>query len=116
MGCDYYIIKYLEVTLEDSTSFQIELERDNGYFDFYMDEDEPNYEEKYKDYIQLTLSDIMKPIIIFKDKEFSSLFLEKKYKLLIEDEINRINRFNKNRKEWTNIKKIVKKESRWERD
>jgi len=68
MGCDYYITKYLYVKFDDSISFYIELERDRGYFDFSMDEDEPNYEEKYKEYIQEILSDKMKPIIIFNDK------------------------------------------------
>jgi hypothetical protein len=116
MGCDYYIIRYLKVTFEDSTSFDIELERDRGYFDFYMDEDEPNYEEKYREYIQSVLSNEMKPIVIFKDKEFSTLFLENKYKLLIEEELNSFNKNRDLKMEWTNIKKIVKKESRWERD
>jgi len=49
-------------------------------------------------------------------REFSSLLLENKYKLLIEEELNNFNKNRDLKMEWANINKIVKKESRWERD
>jgi len=110
MGCDYYIVKVIEIRFNDSLSpIQIELERDRGYFDFYMDEDDPLYDEKEKEYINDCLTPSMTPIVIYKNGEFSSEKLELKYKNTIHRQLN-------NNKEWKDIRKIIKYEYRYERD
>jgi chromosomal replication initiation ATPase DnaA len=52
----------------------------------------------------------MKPITIYIDNNFNNESFEKKYKNIIEDELKKYN------KKWECIKKIMKKESRYERD
>lgn len=117
MGCDYYISKYLLIKFADKTnSLEIELERDQGYFDFSLDEDDPTHDEKYEEYVKQTLSNTFTPIIIFQDNCFMNNKLENKYKLLIEEELEQYNKGRENKFEWKDIFKIVKKESRYERD
>ena len=48
MGCDYYICKELKINFQSRLSLFIELEKDRGYFDFDLDEDDPHYNKKYK--------------------------------------------------------------------
>jgi hypothetical protein len=111
MGCDYYIVKVIEIRFYNSLSpIRIELERDRGYFNFDIDEDDPLYDEKEKEYIDACLTPSMTPIVIYKNSEFSSEKLESKYKnkieyYLIEDHL-----------EWKDVCKIVKYEYRYERD
>jgi chromosomal replication initiation ATPase DnaA len=116
MGCDYYICKYLLVKLSNSNSFSIEIENDRGYFYFNMDEDEPNYDKEYEEYIKDMLKVKSKPIIIYKDNQFSSNKLQEKYKNLIEFELHKFNENRKKNFDWNDIIEIIKKESRWERD
>jgi RNase P/RNase MRP subunit p30 len=51
----------------------------------------------------------MKPIIIYDNNNFNTLSFERKYKSLVEDKINERN------KKWSDIKKIIKVERRYER-
>lgn len=110
MGCDYYICKFLEINFHYMDYTRIILERDSGYFHFSLDEDDPDYDEKYKEYVEETLKPIMEPIIIYEDNVFKSKKLEDKYKSLIERELET------HKKEWKDIRKIVKIETRYERD
>lgn len=117
MGCDYYIYKILEISFHYGIcDLHIDLERDYGYYYFSLDEDDPNYDEKYKEYVEETLQPRMEPIIIYENNEFKTTKLENKYKLLIDEELES---YNKNltmelKKEWKDITKIVKKEIRYE--
>jgi len=53
MGCDYYIIKTLRIYFQNILPLYIQVERSRGDFFFgLLDEDEPDYEEKYKEYIK----------------------------------------------------------------
>ena len=62
MGCDYYIYKYLKIKFSSIfiLPLYIELERDRGYFNCYLDEDDPDYDKKYKKNIFSTESEIKK--------------------------------------------------------
>lgn len=119
MGCDYYIDKFLKVKFENRMDYIIiDLESDRGYFDFSLDEDDPNYDEKYEKYVEETLKPHMKPITIYDNNDFLTKKLENKYKLLIEEELKNYNKRKEtdSKKEWKDIKKIVKCETRYERE
>jgi len=54
MGCDYYIIKSLKIKfINDRFPISIELERKQGYYDFDLDSDDSDYDEKEDDYIKI---------------------------------------------------------------
>jgi chromosomal replication initiation ATPase DnaA len=116
MGCDYYICKDLEINFKYGDYTMINLERDSGYFHFSLDEDDPDYDTKYQEYIEETLKPRMKPITIYEDNAFESKKLEDKYKSLIEEELETYNKNRSIKKEWKDIIKIVKIETRYERD
>ena len=78
MGCDYYIYKYLKINFQSILSLFIELEKDRGYFDFYLDEDDIDYEEKYTNYVNELLTPNMQPIIIYEKNKFINSKLENK--------------------------------------
>jgi hypothetical protein len=111
MGCDYYIQKYLYIHYKDNSTDYITLSKDRGYFYFSsdLDEDDPDFEIKYKELVSLQLEPEMKPLIIYQDSEFLSNFLENKYKFIVEQKM-------KNGKYWIDVEKIIKKENRYERD
>jgi len=52
----------------------------------------------------------MNPIIIYTNNSFNKVIFEKKYKTLIENEINKYG------KKWCEITKIIKVEDRFKRD
>lgn len=117
MGCDYYITKQIEIDFHYSIHpLFIELERDQGYYCFSLDEDDPDYDEKEAEYINDTLKPSMKPIFIYEEGNFMSKKLENKYKDLIDQELELYNRYHENKKEWKDIRKITKVEHRFERD
>ena len=109
MGCDYYIIKFLNIYYNDIDYLVVELERENGYYNFQYDEDCDDYIDKENEYIKDCLTPEMKPIIIYINNSFNKVNSETKYKLLIENEINKAN------KKWCEITKIIKVEDRFER-
>ena len=94
----------------------IELETDKGYFNFNLDEDDPNYDEEYKKYVKESLTPKMKPIIIYEKSKFTNNILENKYMMCIQKELDIYNKNNKNNKgKWENILDIQKIELRDER-
>jgi hypothetical protein len=109
MGCDYYIVKSLHIYYNDNDYFEIELDRERGYYHDMYDEDQEDYDEKINEYIKHILTPKVKPIIIYNNNCFSKSLLEMKYKSLVETEINKYN------KKWNEIIKIIKIESRYER-
>ena len=119
MGCDYYICKFLEIKFVNTMfSLTIDLETDRGYYSFSLDEDDPTYDEKYTEYVEKTLKPGMEPILIYEYDQFASKKLEDKYRGLIEEELEIYNRGGGvvQKKEWKDIREIVKKEIRYERD
>jgi len=116
MGCDYYINKYLEIKFQNKNSLRIELESNRGYYSFSLDEDDPDYDEKYQEYVENILKPSMKPIIIFENNQFLTETLENKYKFLIEHEMDKYNKYSECKIGFTDIIKIVKRESRYERE
>ena len=109
MGCDYYIVKVLNIYYNDNDYLRVELERERGYFNYYYDEDEEDYEDKVNKYIKDILTSQMKPIIIYSNNSFNKLSSETKYKIIIQNEINEYD------KKWCEITKILKVEERFER-
>ena len=119
MGCDYLIEKFLQINFANTMSdFTIILEIDKGYYSFSLDEDDPTYDEKYTEYVENILKSGMDPIIIYEHDQFTSKKLENKYRGHIEQELERYNNSRSlvQRKEWKDIREIVKKEMRYERD
>ena len=115
MICDYYICKYLKIEFQSILPLFIELEKDRGYFNFYLDEDEPDYDKKHKKYLEETLTPRMKPIIVYEKNEFVNTKLENKYKLLVKEELDRFNISQVNKLEWSDILDIKKVEIRFTR-
>lgn len=111
---DYFISKYLKIKFQSISPIFFQLEKVRRYFNFYLDEDDPNYEEKYKKYVKETLIPDMKPIIIYEKNQFVNNILENKYKFFIQEELNKRNYDNKI--EWKDILDITKIESRYERN
>ena len=88
MGCDYYIVKALEVILkEEKYPLLIELESDYGYFTDVLDSDDPEYNAKLSEIRRQQLKPVMLPIVIYENETFMNAKLEHKYRLLIEEEL-----------------------------
>lgn len=117
MGCDYYIIKELEIYFQYSiyVPICIELERNNGYFNFNIDSDDPKYKELEEEYINNILTPSIKPIIIYEDNQFINEKYEIKYKYMIDNQLKLYNERNEIKKEYKDIRKICKVERRYER-
>jgi predicted ABC-type ATPase len=111
MGCDYYINIHLFICYKnDRNKTRIPLSQERGYFyDINMDSDEEDYEEKMAESVAKQLEPRMKPIIIYENSVFCKPIFEDKYKDLIIHHLP-------DDKTWADIAKIVKKESRYERD
>ena len=89
MGCDYYIVKFLNIYYNKIDYLVVELDRERGYYNFQYDEDYDDYEYKENEYIKDCLTPEMKPIIIYTNNSFNKVTSEIKYKILIENEINK---------------------------
>jgi len=112
MGCDYYIDKDLHIyDYNNKILFCSNLEHERGYYWFgtLVDEDEEGYDTELSRYIKNTLEPSMKPIVIYSNNSFHKLSFEKKYKKLIENELDSCN------KTWNDVNKIIKIETRYER-
>ena len=62
MGCDYYIVKLLQIYRTNHTDhLEIVVDREKGYFHYEdFDEDEDDYEENFKRYItEVVANDIL---------------------------------------------------------
>ena len=109
MGCDYYIDTNLVVYYKHESEWKatyILLHQERGYFyETNIDSDEEGYDEK----IQEQLKPRMKPILIYTDDAFCKPQYEDKYK-------DWILHYLPEDKTWADIAKVVKKESRYERE
>lgn len=99
MGCDYYIVKQLEVIHinddDDEIITTIELDRDKGYFFDDIDsrdsddstdinEDENSrFNRKYGKYLRVTYI----PRVLFKNNEWKSERVQERYEDSVRDEI-----------------------------
>ena len=110
MGCDYYIIKVLQIFYEEDQYLEFELNRERSYYRYEdFDEDSEDYEVKLKEYIKNCLTVQIEPIFLYKDGTFNKELSEIKYKNIVENEINKYNM------DFSKIKKIIKVEKRHER-
>jgi hypothetical protein len=112
MGCDYYICKDLVIYCDNRLNdFTISIEIDKGYFyDIDIDEDDPRYDKAVEQMEKDCLTPSMESIIVYENGLFKNVSIEKKYKDLIEIEMKKHNVI------WDYIIKIVKKETRYERE
>ena len=99
MGCDYYILKVLQIYKTNTTEYiEVEVERERGYFQYKnFDEDEDDYEENVKAYISAVLTPRMKPTVLYENGGFRKEMFEIKYKSLVEKEVG----------DWSTIERIV---------
>jgi hypothetical protein len=112
MGCDYYIDKELHIyDCSDVVLSYVRLEHERGYYWFSstLDEDEDGYETEFERYRQESLTPRMKPIVIYSKNAFRKVSFENKYKQLIDDELDSLN------KTFDDVSRIVKIENRYER-
>lgn len=111
MGCDYYMDKDLYIYFHNTHRYIfINLEHNRRYFyEINIDSDDEDYEKKQEESETEQLMPSMKPILIFMNDTFSKPIFEEKYKELILQNLPKD-------KTWEDILKIVKKESRYERD
>lgn len=108
MGCDYYIDKSLYILgYNDNIISFIQLEKSRGYYWYYKDEDELDYD--FEAYRKNILEPSFEPIIIYTNNSFTKLSFEKKYEKLIDYELKICD------KTWEDINKVMKKEERYER-
>lgn len=98
MTHDYFICKELCIYFrKERNNFSITLERHHGYY--------------FKNQsIQNHLIPKIPPIVIYEYGKFKTVFVEKKYKAIIENELI-MNNYS-----WLDIVKIVKEERRYEMD
>ena len=109
MGCDYYILKILQIYHNENDYLEIEIDRNRGYYNYYYDSDDEDYDDKVNKYIEDILRPQMDPIVIYNNNSFNKLSSETKYKFLIENKINKYNI------KWYEVTKVIKVERRFER-
>ena len=96
MGCDYYIVKVLDVKYlndgDDEHSVIIELERERGYFygndDLKDSDDDETSSDKFNKRIEKYLEVIYQPRVLFNNDKWKTKQIEEKYEECIRDEIN----------------------------
>ena len=96
MGCDYYLTKAIYIdyinSKGDGKEIYYEYGRESGYFfDYDLDSDDENFEEKYRDRRNQELNNIKTKddIIIFDNGSYKSEFLKNKYERKIRQAIER---------------------------
>ena len=111
MGCDYYIDTELVLFFHnDSSRTYINLDHNRGYFyEINIDSGDADYDKKQEESEKEQLTPSMTPILIYANNLFTKPIYEEKHKDLILHHLP-------NDKTWTDIKKIIKSESRYERD
>ena len=108
MGCDYYIIKVLQVYYSDNEYLEVEINRERCYYDdTQFDEDADDYDKQLNNYIKDVLTVKAEPIIIY-NGVFNKSSCESKYKDPVQNELNKHN------KTWSDVIKIVKVEKRYD--
>jgi len=117
MGCDYYIEKNLYIYYTNEVlPFSLNLERDIGYYFEINDDkvldilDNDDYIVKWKKLKKYHLEPRLNPVIIYSNNSFHDSYLAKKYKSMIEYEINY------SYKKWNDIKEMIIVEERYEKN
>jgi hypothetical protein len=123
MGCDFYVYTYLEIKHTHGLAY-IELDKQKGYFcdciEPMMDSDDDDVEafnEKCKKYCELFLQPILRPILIYDNKQFMKQSYKEKYQDVIVNHVYAAN-YWRDTAPLRNIEDIIsihKKEIREER-
>ena len=112
MGCDFYSDKNLYISYhnDDFVSY-INLQHDRGYYSeiFWADKDDLDYEKQLEEMKRIELELRMTPMLVYDENKFTSSYFEGLYKNMVEYEIRCW------RKNWSDIKQIIKAEERYER-
>lgn len=114
MGCDYYIVKQLEINYINCNDEEIittlELDREKCYFLYYIDDSfdsddsidheayYKNYEKKYARYLNVTYV----PKVLFENGKWKNERIQEKYDETVKEQIGN-----------DKILKIIKKEIRY---
>lgn len=107
MGCDYYIIKVLQIYYSNNDYLEVEINRERCYYnDYQFDEDADDYDEQLNNYIEDILTVKVAPITVYSNGTFNKSSCESKYRNLVENELNKHN------KTMSNVIKIMKVEKR----
>jgi hypothetical protein len=108
MGCDYYIVKVLQIFYTETEYLEVEIDRERGYYDdLHIDEDADDYDDKIRAHMEDCLIPKVDPFVIYSNGAFHKSSCESKYKTLVDNELNKCGK--------SDILKIVKVEIRWER-
>jgi len=81
LGCDYYILKILQIYHNENDYLEIEIDRNREYYNYYYDSDDEEYDDKVSKYIEDILTPQMDPIVIYNNNSFNKLSSETKYKM-----------------------------------
>jgi hypothetical protein len=119
MGCDYYIETNLCIYYNDNMRSHINLNRERGYYSDYDSiimsiRDKANIMSEYKKMKEYHLTPQAVPFLIYTNNSFINEYLLRKYKGIVEFEIEN-NDYN-DYKTWDDVKDIVILEERYERD
>jgi hypothetical protein len=88
----YYTARRLHIYYTEVNYLTYELERRESTRYDSVDEDEEDYEEKKKEYLEKWISPILaKPITIYRNGSFTKSLCETKYKIMVENEITNHN-------------------------
>jgi hypothetical protein len=114
MGCDYYIVKQLEINHincnDENTTTMIELNKEKKYFLYEMEDSfdsddsfdcqeyNDKYEKKYAKYINVTYV----PRILFENGKWKNTSIQEKYETSVKEQIGN-----------DKILSIIKKEIRY---
>lgn len=109
MGYDYYIDKNLYIFFINTYQYKlINLDHNRCYFyEIDIDSDDEDYKKRKEESETEQLMPSMKPILIYEKYTFSKPIFEEKYKDLILQNLPE-------NKTWGDIKKIMRKEIRYE--
>jgi hypothetical protein len=95
MGCDYYIIRELEITYANEQTLTKELRRIRGYI--FRNEEEDSDDEYMEDYLTVTYE----PRILFENGTWKDETIRKKYEPMV--------------REYTPLVRVIKQERRCRR-
>ena len=111
MGCDYYIYKKLHIYYNENEYLDIEIKREQGYYqeDGTIDSDDENSEDIWKEYLRFTFTPKIKPIILYDGTKWNKPEAALKYKNIIEKSLKEY------KMSMPNVIKIVKVEERQQR-
>jgi hypothetical protein len=110
MECDYYIDKNLYIYYDNNDYTLFNLRRIKGYYNLdFLYQNAYNYDKQLEEYKKEILNVYTEPIIIYNNNSFTKLNFYNKYEHIISLLLER------EKKEWNEIKEVIKIEERYVR-